>query len=1621
MDKPNANEAGKNVDPLTIVGIGASAGGLTALKKFFSHIPPDSGLTYVVVVHLSPEHKSLLAELLQPHVSMPVQQVTKTVALKRNHAYVIPPGCNLESVDTHLRLAKLEEKRRERAPIDHFFRTMAKTHDGNSVGVILTGTGSDGSLGLKEIKLNGGLTIVQDPAEAEYDGMPQSAIATGIVDAVLLLDRIPPYILKFTNTKPRIKSLNHGTDPDPEERQTILKIYAQVRARTGRDFSRYKLSTILRRLERRMQIYQIEILKEYLVYLRANPKEVSALSDDFLINVTSFFRDPEVFDELQENVIPGIFEGKSADHQVRIWSVGCATGEEAYSLAILLYEEAGRQEIAPTIQIFASDLHEHSLAKARDGFYPGDIEVDVSAERLRRFFHREEGGYRIRKEIREMVVFTPHNLLGDPPFSRIDLIVCRNLLIYLKREVQRDVFELFHYALQAKGVLVLGSSEHLERTELFRTRIKELSIYAKRDIPGPEPRLPVFPQANTRLNEDVLQEKAQTFHSFGALHQNIVEHYAPPSILLSSDYQIQHVSETAGRYLQISGGELSRDIFKMVLPELHLELRTTIYSARDRNELIRSHPLKVDIQGRERQVILSARVVNNPSQDRVTLLMFEEYDLPELTSKEVSAKATDEKQVSRIKQLEDELNETRQRIQAVIEEYETSREEMKASNEELQSANEELRSTMEELETSKEELQSMNEELTTLNQETRHKVEELGQLSDDLHNLLAATDIATLFLDKDMRILRFTPKLGKLFNVRLADRGRLITDQTNKLGYEELLNDAQNVLKNLVPIEREVSDTTGSTYLTRVLPYRSSEDRIDGVVITFVDITERKKAEEALRESELRYRLLVKNAREYAIFMVDLRGRIMTWNTGAERLFGYTEEKVLGQQESILYTLEDRSINVPENEINRARETGQVTGERYYVRHDKSRFWASGTIETLLHTNGAIYGYTRVLRDNSERKRAEEALREEEWRHQQALRAGDFGTWDFNISSRTVHLDRRAMDILNVDGDILSPGEIQFLLSPEERTRFTEACMSVLEDTTGQVCDYTGRIMLPSGRSRWIKLHARIITNPDNQIPDRALGLIMDVTSQVINEKELKDAKEEAEKASTAKDDFLATMSHEIRTPLNAINGLTHLLLNKDPRPDQKENLETLKFSTHSLLSLINDILYYSKLEAQKVELDIIDYELSTILKSIRLAHLPFAEKRENTLIFNIETDVPPVLKGDPNKLVQVLNNLISNANKFTEDGTVNLNVSTAGTADEYVSLTFSVKDTGVGISKEKLQKIFDKFTQADSSTMRRYGGTGLGLTITKSLLELMGSSINVSSEEGRGTDFYFTIKQLIGNKDNINLAERRLLNKHKTKSIGNKRILLAEDADINRLVIQQYLYEWWDTKADEAINGREAVDMCRNKTYDLVLMDKRMPEMDGIIATSAIRKLNDHYAKVPVIVLTADISLTNSKDMSLFDAVITKPFNPEQLMSSVLNLIQPSYASQPASETETEKSPEEQTLYTPDFHHAELIFGESPEKKKDFYVMAVKTIRAFREEYLKAADARDPKGLNDVLHSSKMLFDMLGLNTTHKGMYDIYHRLAGDNKSPVSKEEKEEVDQGITRVLDLIDRHRAE
>jgi len=855
-DQESTANQDKEKDKLpAIVAIGASAGGVNALQNLFSVLPSDTGAAFVVVVHLDPEHRSELVNIIAARTRMRVVEIGKREHLEANHVYVIPPDRRLQMVDHEISAREFDEPRGQRAPIDLFFRSLAKNL-GDGFAVILSGAGSDGAIGVRAVKEAGGIILVQDPSEAEYASMPRSAIATGVADFVMPVRDLAKRLVDLI----RIKESVSVPDIRNFDEELLRRILAHLRVRTGHDFSKYKRSTVLRRIARRMQVTRADDLKEYYEVMRDTADEPQALLGDLLISVTTFFRDADAFEKIAKDVIPELFKTKELEETVRVWVSGCATGEEAYTFAMLLLEEAAKHPLRAPIQVFGSDLDSRALVSAREGRFPLAIEADITEERLRRFFNREGDHYRIRQEVRDIVLFAVHDLLKDPPFSHVDLISCRNVLIYLDRELQEQAISTFHYALNPGGYAFLGTSETADNpTGLFRSVDRTARIYQSTATTDDKPRMLPRLLGPARIREQVIQlgRTMSPTVALGeaAMHRRAIEQVAPPSMLVDESHRVVHLSENAGRFLMPSGGPLSGDAVDLVRPELRFELRSALNRAFEQRESTLSLPILVRFNGAPHRVHLLVKpLADNPdSEPRNAIVSFLEGEPVDETLTALDRKTSDET----VRRLRQELELTQSRLRTVREESDAANEELRAANEELQSINEEYRSTSEELETSKEELQSINEELQTVNSELKLKLEAISRAHSDLQNLVASTDIGTLFLDTSLRIKRFTDRVTDLFSVTQMNEGRPITDFAHQLEYEELVKDARTVLADLAPVRREVRSRGGRWYDMRLRPYRTVDDKIDGVVITFVDVSERHQVEQALREGEARQRLLL--------------------------------------------------------------------------------------------------------------------------------------------------------------------------------------------------------------------------------------------------------------------------------------------------------------------------------------------------------------------------------------------------------------------------------------------------------------------------------------------------------------------------------------------------------------------------------------------------------------------------------------------------------------------------------------------------------------------------------------------------------------------------------------------
>jgi len=837
----------KNLFP--IVGIGASAGGLEALEVFLARVPDDCGAAFVIVQHLDPTYKGIMVELLQRKTPMPVVQVTDRLRAVSDHVYVIPPNTDMSILHGVLHLLEPSAPRGLRLPIDFFFRSLALDCQSRSIGVILSGMGSDGTLGLKAIKEKGGAVFVQAPDSAKFDSMPRSAIATGLADVVAPVDELAGRIAAYLNYVPLDAKANPARERTVQS--SLEKIIILVRTQTGHDFSPYKRSTFYRRIERRMGLHQLDKITDYVRYLQDNSQEIELLFKEMLIGVTSFFRDPPAWEQLKDEIIPTLLAAHPKGGVLRAWVCGCSTGEEAYSLVMLFREALDQVKPAGNfkIQVFATDLDRDAIEKARRGSFLANIAAEVSAERLRRFFFKQEPGYRMLKEVRETVIFAHHNVIMDPPFTKMDLLVCRNLMIYLEQKTQRNLLPLFHYSLKPGGILFLGSAETIGTfTSLFVPIAGNNHFYRRIDAPlwkepleFPTLLAPRSPVARTA--SALLQRPGPNLQSLA--EQFLLRRHCPAAVLTTDQGDILYVNGRTGKYLEPAAGRANWNIFAMAREGLRYLLNSAWRKALQQKTAAGINHLQVQVNGNVQTVDITVEQISEPSiLQGMVLITFRDVETPyEIKSVGKAHRVTDREALER------ELEQARKEIDTCREEMRSSLEEVKSTNEEFQSTNEELQSTNEELTTSKEEMQSLNEELQTINHELQIKVNELSQANNDMKNLLNSTDIATLFLDDALTVRRFTDQTTSIIKLIPGDAGRPVTDITTDLDYPKLAADAKEVLRTLVFIEKEVATHDGRWFQVRIMPYRTLENRIDGVVITFSNITVAKTLEARLRQA----------------------------------------------------------------------------------------------------------------------------------------------------------------------------------------------------------------------------------------------------------------------------------------------------------------------------------------------------------------------------------------------------------------------------------------------------------------------------------------------------------------------------------------------------------------------------------------------------------------------------------------------------------------------------------------------------------------------------------------------------------------------------------------------------
>ena len=1327
-----------------VVAVGASAGGLKAYRELLRAVPESPGMAFILIQHLPPERDSLLVELLSKETSLPVLEVKDGQEVKPDHVYVTVPGHTLLIEDGRLRIGESVRKPGHREPIDMFFSSLAREQHARAVAVVLSGMGSNGTAGALSVMAGGGLCIAQDPESADFPSMPRSLINRHLADAVLRPHEIPELLAKYA-----AHDYVQGDGPpeirDARTRRALGEVLSVVRTRTRHDFTGYKTPTLLRRIQRRMGLSHTEKLEDYARTLRQTPGEVDALADDLLINVTGFFRDPEVWESLRKKVIEPLVAERPDASSIRAWVTACSSGEEAYTLAILLTEAAQARGKSFDIKVFATDMADRALAHARRGSFAAGIEADVSPERLERFFVQTDDHFLVKQELREMIVFAPQNLLTDPPFSRLDLCTCRNLMIYLEPDLQRRLLRLLHFGLREGGALLLGNSETVGiEDDLFQPIDKKHKLFRR---VGPT-RHGLVDFATPLLQEGVSgpaprQTAATPRASLTQVaHKTLLERHTPAAVVVDTQGQVAYFHGDTERYFAPLQGEPTRDVLLLVREVIRGAVRSALREVVKENKPVTIRDGMFEAGGERRRAVIDAEPLKHHGHNGYFLLTFHDTPEPvELPAIDPSGNGEGGGHEQRL--MNDELQRVEAELQSTIEELQTSNEEMKASHEEVTSINEEMQSTNEELETSKEELQSLNEELTTVNAQLASKASELEEANSDLASLLTSTDIAVLFLDTTLRIRRFTPTVSDLFDLIASDVDRPLRDLNRKFDDPELLDDARRVLDRLAPREREVESQSGHTYLRRVLLYRDSGNRIDGVVITFVDISERKEAAEALRASEQRYRDLVGTA-SVGIAEINADGRLSLVNDRYCEVVGRPMDQLLGQRTIFEMTHRDDVAEFRDcvQAMLNGGEPCHLTVR--YVKPNAEVVW----VETFISVaDGAgededrVRGVLAVV-DVTERQNAERELRENERKLRLAAEAADLGFWEYDPQEREVHCDERHNRMMGLAASVTCGKyeDVMKRVHPDDRGELDRLLNEAVAGGEAYHCEF--RVLLDGGETTWVVAQAKPVVDESGRTV-RMIGSTLDTTRQHDEERErqrlleeAETARDRAEAANEAKDRFLANVSHELRTPLAAI-ALWAKALRQGWKPGQplseaerSEGLEAISSSVQSQRQLIEDLLDTTRIVNDKMRLQVEAVDLADVVDRAIESATATARSREVSLGRELP-DEALVVSGDPARLQQALWNLLSNATKFTPAGG-SVRVKLKRDDGEAV---IEVVDSGRGINATFLPHVFDRFGQAEDDDGG--GGLGLGLYIVRSLMEAHGGSVEADSDgDGHGAKF---------------------------------------------------------------------------------------------------------------------------------------------------------------------------------------------------------------------------------------------------------------------------------------------
>lgn len=1396
-------EIKKEKPPFIVVAIGASAGGLEAITLLLKNLSPETGMAFIYVQHLSPDHKSLLTSILSKLTKMKVQEVDDMEKMEPNNLYIIPHNKEIEVTDGHIKLIPRPKNKSTNLSIDVLFTSLAEARKENVIGVVLSGSASDGTRGLSDIKKEGGITFAQDNS-AKFGSMPQSAIAAGVVDFVMSpieianeLNQISKHpLLKRTSVHIAPEDQIENSNPD------LKSLLQLIFKKKNVDFSHYKMNTIKRRMLRRMLICKIKTLKQYAGVIAKNEEEFELLYNDLLINVTEFFRDDEAFLILKKTILPKLLKSKKADETLRIWVAGCSTGEEVYSIAMMLRELQGNKNNHTPFQIFASDLSASVIEIARSGEYSPIQLKNVSPKRLQQFFTKANDKYTISKSLRDTCVFAQHNILRDPPFSRMDFISCRNLLIYLDVFAQRKVISTLHYALNEGGCLMLGKSETIGSSEeLFTTLNKTHKFYTRKKNPGiyrlPDisTRISQISKSTSKANTHSVPKKANAVHNnLGiALDAILLEKYLPASVIINHDLEILQFRGNTEKYLRHNTGKASFNILKMAKPEITFELKKLIEECIKSKQSVRNTGFELANE-RANNISFIANLEVAPlileGEEPMMVIVFTGQQLEMPDNFEKNDKNTSAAKDLRIKKLEEGLSEARSELWSITHNHETINEEYQSANEEIVSSNEELQSLNEELETSKEEIESTNEELTTSNQELQARNIQVEDLYNYYEEILSTFQEPMLVLNSSMQIK--TANKAFYHNFQINENNcigiSLFKISNNQWDIPELRKMLDEVLPKNIQIKNfEIAldfPNLGLKKLLlnahRILKKSNNEELI---VLTILDLTEVRKLEIELQEKEKK-----------------------------------SLEKQLETEQSA-------------NKITTA------SNKRYDLMLMQSPF-----------AFAVLKGKDMVV------SLANDSMKEI-WGH---------------------------------DKEIL--GKSLFEILPELKGGPIPDMLRQVYETGIPLQGY--ELLVPMIREGKLKdVYFNFVYQPYLEANETISGVTIisyEVTNHVKIKDELIEAKKIAERktsiaeeATKSKQQFLSNMSHEIRTPMNAIVGFTKVVLKTELSAKQREYLTAIKLSGDALILLINDILDLAKVDSGKMTFDQSPFSLSESISSMFLLFEQKVQENNTEFVLEFDKNIPKIVLGDALRLRQILLNLLSNSIKFTSGGKINVIVNLIEQNKESVTIEFKIIDTGIGIPKNKLEKIFENFQQVSAGTSKLYGGTGLGLAIVKQLVELQGGQIMVESELDKGSTFIVRMN-FNKTKEKIKKTKGKItLNQH-SKTL---KVLVAEDIALNQLLMKTLLDDF-GFEGDFASNGKITIEKLKSNTYDIILMDLQMPEMNGFEATSYIR--NKLKLDIPIIALTADITtvdLVKCKEAGMND-YISKPLDENILYKKMLALV---------------------------------------------------------------------------------------------------------------------------------------